>query len=91
MLKTLIKGLLTCGTIVLLLGCEDAWLHTYKREATVIEQTANSTILKDSNDITWAINNKTFQNKDNVKLIIHTNYTDFDFNDDVIKYIKIIK
>lgn len=91
MLKTLIKGLLTCGTIVLLLGCEDAWLHTYKREATVIEQTANNTILKDSNDITWTINNKTFQNGDNVKLIIHTNYTDFDFNDDVIKYIKIIK
>lgn len=91
MLKTLIKGLLTCGTIVLLLGCEDAWLHTYKREATVIEQTANSTTLEDSNNITWTVNNTAFQNGDKVKLIIHTNYTDFDFNDDVIKYIKIIK
>lgn len=91
MLKTLIKGLLTCGTIVLLLGCEDAWLHTYKKEAIVIEQTANSTTLKDSNNITWTVNNTTFQNGDKVKLIIHTNYTDFDFNDDVIKYIKIIK
>lgn len=91
MLKTFIKGLLTCGTIVLLLGCEDAWLHTYKREATVIEQTANSTTLEDSNNITWTVNNTAFQNGDKVKLIIHTNYTDFDFNDDVIKYIKIIK
>lgn len=91
MLKTLIKGLLTCGTIVLLLGCEDAWLHTYKREATVIKQTANSTTLEDSNNITWTVNNTAFQNGDKVKLIIHTNYTDFDFNDDVIKYIKIIK
>lgn len=91
MLKTLIKGLLTCGIIVLLLGCEDVWLHTYTKEATVIEQTANSTILKDSNNVTWTVNNTTFQNGDNVKLTIHTNYTDFDFNDDVIKYIKIIK
>ena len=91
MLKTFIKGLLTCGIIVLLLGCEDAWLHTYKREATVIEQTANSTTLEDSNKNTRTVNNTAFQNGDNVKLIIHTNYTDFDFNDDVIKYIKIIK
>lgn len=91
MLKTFIKGLLTCGTIVLLLGCEDTWLYTYSKEATVIEQTANSTTLKDSNNITWTVNNTAFQNGDKVKLIIHTNYTDFDFNDDVIKYIKIIK
>lgn len=91
MLKTFIKGLLTCGTIVFLLGCEDTWLYTYSKEATVIEQTANSTTLKDSNNITWTVNNTAFQNGDKVKLIIHTNYTDFDFNDDVIKYIKIIK